>query len=326
MAVSRRTLPLLVVALLGFAAAPAHATPVSQPDPADTPYGAPDILLVAADSDPAGTLTVAARFAPRPPAGWGVCVPFVPGSPTCFPPDMRVDWLIDSLPGTGSPADGGADARVTGVPSGGQTVFELARWDASRGWVTGPLPQVAQSGGNPTIDVGWQALYASLGLSPGATIGVRVVTSYRSITGLGIPTAYSDAAPDSGWITVVLAGTPPAVAAGPLPKPSAACTSTATAANAVQRQLARARARTHSRRAGVRKRARREVKRLLKRRKALRAKLTKTCPKPAPASTPAGAAPPSTAGPSCHYVTKLTYVLGLDGKYRLQERVVLACT
>jgi hypothetical protein len=35
---------------------------------------------------------------------------------------MRVDWLIDSAPNAGSPADGGADARVTGVPTGSPTL------------------------------------------------------------------------------------------------------------------------------------------------------------------------------------------------------------
>jgi hypothetical protein len=321
---ARRLAVVGTLAALVTATSSAHATPVIQADPADTSYGAPDILAVAADSDPAGSLSVSSRFAPRPPAGWGVCVPFVPGSPTCFPPDMRVDWFIDSAAGTGSPADGGADARVTGVPSGGQTVIQLARWDATRGWVAGPQPQLAQAGGDPTIDVGWTALYASLGLSPGATIGVRVATTYRSLTGLGIATAYSDLAPDSGWMSVVLAGSAPAPAQAPAPAPTSACKAAAAAANTVQRRLTRAKARAHSRRAGVRRRARREVRRLTRRRKVLRARLRAACPPPAPTGTQPGQAPAS-GGQPCHYATRLTYVLGLNGKYSLQERVVLVC-
>ena len=187
--------------------------PVGVADPADTSYGAPDVLALAADSDATGTLSVVTRFAPRPPAGWGLCVPFVPGSPSCFPLDMRVDWFLDAVPGAGSLADEGADARVTAVPTRGQSVMELARFDVTRGWVTGPVPGLTQTGGSPTLDLGWQAAFASLGIAPGSAVAIRVVSRYRTFTGLGTPLVYEDRAPDAGGLQVTLAGVP--AASGP---------------------------------------------------------------------------------------------------------------
>ena len=225
-----RSVTVVLAALvgLGLALAPAAvAAPVAVDDPADTSYGAPDVLAVAADSDATGTLSVVTRFAPRPPAGWGLCVPFVPGSPSCFPLDMRVDWFLDAVPGAGSLADEGADARVTAVPTRGQSVMELARFDVTRGWVTGPVPGLTQTGGSPTLDLGWQAAFASLGIAPGSAVAIRVVSRYRTFTGLGTPLVYEDRAPDAGGLQVTLAGVP----AGSGPPPDPACKRAATAVN-----------------------------------------------------------------------------------------------
>ena len=148
-------------------AAPALAAPVHVLDPEDTPYGAPDVLDLVVDSNDAGELGVVTRFVPRPPAGWGVCVPFVPNSPTCFPPDMRVDWFFDFAPGAGAPSEGGADARVTAVPGAGTTTMELSRWAGARGWVTGAPPAFRTAPADPYLDLGWGTTLAELGIAPG---------------------------------------------------------------------------------------------------------------------------------------------------------------
>jgi hypothetical protein len=313
-----------LVALLGLALAPAAAAaPVGVADPADTAYGAPDVLALAADSDATGTLSVATRFAPRPPAGWGMCVPFVPGSPACFPLDMRVDWFLDAVPGAGSLADEGADARVTAVPTRGQSVMELARFDVTRGWVTGPVPGLTQSGGSPTLDLGWQAAFASLGIAPGSPVAIRVVSRYRTFTGLGDPLVYEDRAPDAGGLQVTLAAVPGASA----PPPDPACTRAATAVNRAQGDLSKARKRSRSKRLSIaaRRKAKRSIPRLKRAVARRRARLKSVCPRPGPASAVPGAPAPAPPGAVCHYETRLTYVIGLDGLTRLEQRVVTVC-
>ena len=314
-----------LLALIALALAPtAGASPVGVADPADTAYGAPDVLALAADSDATGTLTVATRFAPRPPAGWGMCVPFVPGSPSCFPLDMRVDWFLDAVPGAGSLADEGADARVSAVPTRGRSVMELARFDVTRGWVVGPVPGLSQAGGSPTLDLTWQAAFASLGIPAGSPVAIRVVSRYRTFTGLGSPLVYEDRAPDAGGLQVTLAGVPPG--SGP-PPPDPACKQAATAVNRAQRDLSNARKRVRSKRLSVaaRRKAKRSIPRLKRTVARRRARLKSVCPRPAPASAVPGAPAPAPTGSVCHYETRLTYVIGLDGRTRLEERVVTVC-
>lgn len=298
----RRTIFLAIAAALLCAPATSAAA-VSRADPEDTPYGAPDVIQLVSDSTEDGSFGVATRLIPRPPAGWGACVPFVPGSSTCFPPDVGVDWFLELDPDGGSAADGGADARVAAVPGAGTTTMELSRWDAARGWVTGPVPQVVVRPVGSLLDILWAAPYAALGIVPGAPVAVATVTRYRTFTGLGVQREYTDRAPDAGALAVTAAGAPAA--------PSAACSAASRAYGRARAKLRRAK--RHG--TGVHK-ARPSLKR---RRKALR----RACPAPAPATAQPGAAVPGR--PSCRYVTRPTYVIGADGRTRLEQRVVVAC-
>ena len=139
---------------------------------------------------------------------------------------MRVDWFLELVPGAGSAADGGADARVTAVPGAGTTAMELSRWDAARGWVTGPPPAFQVVPADPVLDLAWGAPYADLGIAPGARVGVVAVSQYRSFTSLGTQTFSADRAPDVGALELrppgrrrpraPAAGAPPARTRAPI--------------------------------------------------------------------------------------------------------------
>ncbi len=245
-----RRLAVLTVVLACALAAPALAAPVHVLDPEDTPYGAPDVLDLVVDSNDAGELGVVTRFVPRPPAGWGVCVPFVPNSPTCFPPDMRVDWFFDFAPGAGAPSEGGADARVTAVPGAGTTTMELSRWAGARGWVTGAPPAFRTAPADPYLDLGWGTTLAELGIAPGTEVAMLAAASYKSFSGLGLGTSYLDRAPDTGVVRFTAAGAPAA--------PSARCRAAAAAyrrARAARRRASTAKARRRAQRTVRRRRA-----------------------------------------------------------------------
>ena len=210
---------------------------------------------------------------------------------------MRVDWFLELVPGAGSAADGGADARVTAVPGAGTTTMELSRWDAARGWVTGPPPAFQVVPADPVLDLAWGAPYADLGIAPGTRVGVVAVSQYRSFTGLGTQTSYADRAPDAGALALTAAGTPPAASTG--------CRRAAAVRARPQGGQARPERHGEGPPQGTPDARRR------------RARVARACPTPAA---------PGTAAPGgCHLETRPTYVIGADGRIRLQQRVVSVC-
>lgn len=296
----RGTVPLMVALAAGLALpSAAQAAPQSFADPFDTGYGAADVggSLVDVRGDRVAWVSL---IAPRPPAGWGGCVPIVPGVPTCLPADMSVRWLIDADRSrrTGSPADRGADARVTLVPGAGTTVGETARYDARSGrWVAGAPPQVAVQPDR----VGWAARLADLGLGRGARARVWIESVYGSFTGLGQQTAYLDRAPDAGGYLVRVPGR--------APRPPAACRRLAQRANALGARIRRTSA-TPAKRA------------LQRRRAAAQRALRSRC------AAWTGARVARSARPGCRTVTRLQLVLtgtGSRARYVLRPRVTVVC-
>jgi hypothetical protein len=305
----RAALVTITVILCALPATAGAATSTSFADPiGDMTYYAPDLgatVVTVADDD---VVTVDTRIVPRPPAYWGGCAYTVGTFPyqTCVPANMNVTWYIDSASG-GSVADAGADAKVTVVPSRGQTFWESARWDAANGrFVAAAKPAAVEDDGG----VRWTLGLVDLGISRPATVRIRVVSLYKSYTGLGVLLNYSD---EAGPGTVPIAGGPPAAGA------SRSCVHATQRVNRLQRKIRAARRQaargSHS--------ARRRLARLrAQRRSALRA-MKRRCGAPvrgpAPASAPAG----------CRLVTKTVLKqegVGIYATWVLKPEVVVECT
>ena len=167
---------------------------------------------------------------------------------------MNVTWYFDYAPTGGSVADGGADAKVTVVPSRGQTFWESARWDVANGkFSAGAKPAGAEDSGGVT----WTLVLADLGIPKPATLRVWAVSLYKSYNGLGTLLSYSDTA---GPGSVVLSG--------PIPDrsgPVNACRRAIGKANGLQQRIRKAKQ-------GKGKSARQRLSRLrAKRKRALKA-------------------------------------------------------
>jgi hypothetical protein len=301
---------LLVLAFAFFAPSATAAGTSAFDDALDTSFGAPDLVKTTSTVGDDDVLAVETIFVPRPPAGWGGCSPLFT---ICLPPDMNITWFLDTdgNPGTGSLSEQGADARVVAVPSrGGAVTMESTRWNASRGrFEAGAVP--AFTGGGDRVR--WSLRLGDLGIGRPASLGLRVVSIYRSFSVSGLMFEYLDRAPDTGFSTLPVPGPPP---------PSKACTDAAAKANKLQGQIRSASRKLRSRSARVRRRARARVRALKRSRaKALDA-IRRNCPKPVRTGTQT--APPA----GCRIVTKLVFVLegvGSNARYVLQPKPVVEC-
>ena len=170
------------------------ASSASFDDPVgDTIYFAPDLGATTVTVGDDDTITLDTRIVPRPPAYWGGCGYTVGVFPyqTCVPADMNVTWYLDFASGAGSVADGGADAKVTAIPRGGQTFWESARWDTANGrFAAGAKP----AGAEDSAGAGWKLNLADLGIPKPATARIWVVSLYKSYNGVGTLLNYSDVA------------------------------------------------------------------------------------------------------------------------------------
>ena len=160
----------------------------------------------------------------------------------------------------------------------------------------------------------WTLRLADLGLARPATIRLRVVSSYKSYTGLGVLVDYTDVA---GPGSVAVAG-PPKVGG-----PSRACASATSLVNRLARQIKSATKATRRGRRAARRAALRRLRKLRAQRtsalKTVKRKCAAPVRGPAPTSAPAG----------CRLVTKPVFVLegtGSNSKYVLREQVVVECT
>ena len=290
--------------------APAHgATSASFDDPiGDSTYYAPDLgatTLTVGDDD---TLKVDTRIVPRPPAYWGGCaytVGFFPYQ-TCVPANMNVTWYLDFLRAAGSVADGGADAKVTVIPTRGQTFWESARWDRANGrFSAGAKPAATEDAGGVT----WTLGLADLGIPRPATVQVRAFSLYKSYNGVGTLLEYSDAA---GPGAVAVTG-PDAPGAG------AACVRATRRVNSLQRRIRAAKRRAAR---GSRAAKRRLARLRAQRRRALK-RMKRAC------GAPVTGAAPTTAPPGCRLVTKTVLKqegIGIYAKWVLKPEVVVECT
>lgn len=298
-----------VAALLMAPSGAAAATSGSVADPVgDVTQFAPDLAATTVTVGDDDTLTVDTRIVPTPPAGWGGCAYFVVG--ICVPSNMTVTWYLDFVPGAGSLAEDGADAKVVAIPVRGQTTWESTRWDAANGRFTaGAVPAA-------TVDAGgvrWQLRLGDLGIPRPASVRMRIVSLYKSATGTGVLVDYSDVA---GPAAIPVAG--PAAGAAP----SAGCTTATRAVNKLQRRI---RSTTRRARRGSDSAKRRLPRLKAQRRRALR-RLGSECGTPAKGPAPTA---PTSAPPGCRLVTKPVLVLegiGLNAKYVLRQRVVVECS
>jgi hypothetical protein len=284
----------------------AAATGGSISDPVgDVTQFAPDIGETAVTVGDDDTFGVDTRIVPTPPAGWGGCSYYVVG--ICVPSNMNVTWYLDFLPGAGSVADDGADAKVLAVPARDQTTWESSRWDAANGRFTaGAAPAASVDGGG----VRWTLRLGDLGIPRPANVRMRIVSLYKSYTGTGVLVDYSDTA---GPGTIPVGG--PAGGTGP-------ATGCATASRTTNRLQARIRSTTRRARHGSRSAKRRLPRLKAKRRRALR-RLRAAC------GTPVKGPSPTAAPPGCRLVTKPVLVLegvGLNARYVLRQRVVVECS
>jgi hypothetical protein len=270
----------------------------------DSTYYAADLGKTTLNVGDDDSFTVDTRIVPRPPAYWGGCAYTVgfPPFQTCVPADMTVTWYLDHAANGGSVADGGADAKVTAIPRSGQTFWESSRWDVANGkFAAGAKPAAGEDAGGAH----WTLRLADLGIPRPATVNVRVVSLYKSYTGLGTLLNYSD---EAGPGSVQVAGGP--AAAGPTPT----CKRATRRVNRLQRRI-----RAAQRRGAGAKRLRRLRK---QRRRALRT-MKRSCG--APVSKP----PPATAPPGCRLVTKTVLKqegTGIYAKWVLKPEVVVECS
>jgi len=296
-----------IAAVLSIPGAALAATSGSISDPVgDVTQFAPDIGETAVTVGDDDTFAVDTRIVPTPPAGWGGCAYYVVG--ICMPSNMTVTWYLDFLPGAGSLADDGADAKVVAIPVRDQTTWESSRWDAANGRFTaGAVPAASVD----AAGVKWTLRLADLGVPRPASVRMRIVSLYKSATGTGVLVDYSDVA---GPGTIPVAGP-----VGGGATPDSDCTAATRTANKLQARIRRtARRARHGSRAAKRRLARLKAKR----RRAVR-RLERAC------GTPAKGPAPTAAPPGCKLVTKPVLVLegvGLDARYVLRQRVVVECT
>jgi hypothetical protein len=300
---------IIMLALAAVLAAPGSAVAASGGSIGD-PIG--DVTQFAADLGATGvtigdddTITVDTRIVPRPPALWGGCAYYVVG--ICVPSNMTVSWYLDFLPGAGSSAEDGADAKVVAIPQRGITTWESSRWDSANGrFRTGAKPAAAEDRGG----VRWVLRLGDLGIRRPGTIRMRIVSLYKSYTGLGTLVDYSDVA---GPGTIGVAGPPSAGG------PSSACSRAKAAVNRLQRRIRSAKRKAkHGSRA-----AKRRVRRLRATRRRKVTRLRRLCGKPA--SGPA----PTAAPPGCRLVTKPVLVqdgVGIYAEWVFRNQVVVECT
>lgn len=237
MASSTRPLALLL-ALAALCVLPGSAA--ADPSDFDDPIG--DMPMYAADLgtttvlDGGEALSVETAIVARPPAGWGGCAYSVGNA--CIPAEMSVTWYLDHAPG-GSPADDGADVKVTVVPEQGLSLWTSERWNAGR-WAPGSRPL----GSDAPDALRWSSRLSDLGIEPPASVRIWVVSSFRSPPGIGTPLDYEDRA---GPGTISLGAS--SAEASP-----ASCTRRASASRRPQRRLLHTRpsaARTSAKRASA---------------------------------------------------------------------------
>ena len=275
----------------------------------DVTYYAPDLGATTVTVGDDDTVTVDTRIVPRPPAYWGGCAYTVGVFPyqTCVPADMNVTWYLDVQSGAGSVADDGADAKVVVIPSRGQTFWESSRWDTANGrFSAGAKP----AGTEHADGVRWSLRFADLGISRPATARIRIVSLYKSYTGLGTLLNYSDVA---GPGTVPIPGGPGTPGARP------SCSRATGKVNRLQRRIRSARKRAAK---GSRSARRRLARLRSQRKRALRA-MKRAC------GPPVSGAPPTSAPPGCRLVTKTVLKqegLGIYAKWVLKPEVVVECT
>jgi hypothetical protein len=287
------------------------ASTASFDDPVgDSIYFAADLGTTTVTVGDDDTVTLDTRIVPRPPAYWGGCGYIVGVFPyqTCVPANMNVTWYLDFASGAGSVADSGADAKVTAIPSKGQTFWESARWDAANGrFAAGAKP----AGVEDSAGAGWKLNLADLGIPKPATARIWVVSLYKSYNGVGTLLNYSDVAgPGSVSIGDV-------AAAGAVVDPS--CTRATGRVNKLQRQIRAAKRRAAK---GSRS-ARRRLARLRSQRKRALKSMKVRC------GPPVKGTPPTSAPPGCRLVTKTVLKqegIGIYAKWVLRPEVVVECS
>jgi hypothetical protein len=290
----------VVVGLLLLPTGTAAASSASFDDPiGDTTEYAPD--LGATTMTVSGqTIAVNTRIVPRPPAYWGGCAYTVgyPPYQTCVPSNMNVTWYIDHTKGSGSVADGGADAKVVVVPARGQTFWESDRWDSANGrFTSGAQPAASEDSGG----VSWTLNLSDLGIPRPSTVRVWVVSLYKSYNGLGALLNYSDTAG------------PGAVSVGG--GASRACLKATDRVNRLQRRLRKAKRHSAGRGALARLRAKRN-------------RGIKTMKQRCHSRIVSGA-PPKKAPPGCHLVTKPVLKqegVGIHAEWVVKPEVVVECS
>ncbi len=275
----------------------------------DTTYYAPDLGATTVTVGDDQTVALDTRIVPRPPAYWGGCaykVGFFPYE-TCVPANMNVTWYFDFDSSAGSVVDDGADAKVTAVPSRGQTFWESSHWDTANGkFSAGAKPSAAEDAGG----VRWSLRLADLGIPTPAAVRVWAVSLYKSYNGLGVLLNYSDTA---GPGTIRIPGAPGTPDAGP------SCERATAKVNRIQRKI-RAAARQAAK--GSRSAQRRLARLRAQRKRALR-KMKRRC------GAPVKGAPPAAAPPGCRLVTKTVLKqegIGIYAKWVLKPEVVVECT
>jgi hypothetical protein len=303
-----------IVAILCLPVGASAAASGSFDDPiGDTTQYAPDLGATTVTVGDDDSIVVDTRVVPRPPAYWGGCAYTVgfPPFQTCVPANMNVTWYFDYAGGSGSVADGGADAKVVVIPSQGQAFWESSRWDAANGkFSAGAQPAGAEDPGGVT----WTLRLADLGIPEPATLRVWVVSLYKSYNGVGVLLNYSDAA---GPGTVSIPGPPATGDSGP----SKLCRRAIAKASGLQRLLAGAKRAVKD--GGTRAERRRLARLRAKRKRALRAMQRRCSAKIDPSGPPPGEAPPG-----CRLVTKPVLKqegIGIYAEWVIKPEVVVEC-
>jgi hypothetical protein len=302
---------LAVVALSCLPVASAvAATSGSFDDPlGDSPEFAADLGATTVTIGDDETIAVDTRIVPRPPAGWGGCAYYVGFFPyqTCVPADMNVTWYLDYASGSGSLADGGADAKVVAVPSRGQTFWEGSRWDAANGkFSAGAKPAASEDPGG----VRWALRLGDLGIPRPATLRVWAVSLYKSYNGVGVLLNYSD---EAGPGTV-------SIPAPPGPPADPRCVQKTTLVNRLQGRIQSARRKA----ATGNRRAHRKLARLRLARKRAVQTMKRLCGPPTQEGAPATSAPPG-----CKLVTKPVLRqegIGIHAEWVVKPEVVVECS
>jgi hypothetical protein len=291
--------------------AAAAASSASFDDPiGDSLNFAPDLGRTTITMGDDEAITVDTRIIPRPPAYWGGCAYYVgfPPFQTCVQADMNVTWYLDHTGGSGSVADGGADAKVVVIPRRGQTFLESSRWDSANGkFSAGAEPAYGEDSGGAH----WTLRLTDLGVPRPSTLRLRVVSLYKSYNGLGELLNYSDTA-GPGSIAI-----PPTAGQGNSAG-SRPCKRATGRANLLQRRL-RVAKRSAAKGKG---KARHRLKALRSKRNRALKKMKRAC------GGPVTGDPPSSAPPGCHLVTKPVLKqegVGIFAKWVIQPEVVVEC-